>query len=168
MPDQLLNLLKIFLLLLLYLFFVRVLRAVWAEVQPPKAPAAPAKKPAYGSFGFDEAGMDKSIAPGDDFYGYANGTWAKTTAIPADRSNFGMFTVLDELSTHGDVLGVYGNNDGEDLRAVLPEIARREIEGVRIAVVHETGQKQRRARHGENGDDDGSDRILQSLGPLLM
>jgi pSer/pThr/pTyr-binding forkhead associated (FHA) protein len=39
-PDQLLNLLKIFLLLLLYLFFLRVLRAVWAEVNPPKAPAA--------------------------------------------------------------------------------------------------------------------------------
>jgi hypothetical protein len=36
-PDQLLNLLKIFLLLLLYLFFLRVLRAVWAEINPPKA-----------------------------------------------------------------------------------------------------------------------------------
>ncbi len=40
MPDQLLNLLKVFLLLLIYLFFLRVLRAVWAEVNPPK-PAAP-------------------------------------------------------------------------------------------------------------------------------
>ena len=36
MPDQLLNLLKIFLLLLLYLFFLRVMRAVWAEINPPK------------------------------------------------------------------------------------------------------------------------------------
>lgn len=53
-------------------------------------------------------------------------------------------SVLDDLRQHGDVLGVYGNNDGEDLRAVLPEVARRELEGVRIAVVHETGQKQRR------------------------
>ena len=44
MPDQLLNLLKVFLLLLLYLFFVRVLRAVWAEVNPVKAVAAPVKK----------------------------------------------------------------------------------------------------------------------------
>lgn len=44
MPDQLLNLLKVFLLLLLYLFFLRVLRAVWAEVQPAKAVEAPAKK----------------------------------------------------------------------------------------------------------------------------
>ena len=43
MPDQLLNLLKIFLLLLLYLFFLRVLRAVWAEVNPPKAVEAPAE-----------------------------------------------------------------------------------------------------------------------------
>jgi len=43
-PDQLLNLLKVFLLLLLYLFFLRVLRAVWAEVQPPKAVEAPVKK----------------------------------------------------------------------------------------------------------------------------
>jgi len=43
-PDQLLNLLKIFLLLLLYLFFLRVLRAVWAEVNPPKAPEAPRPK----------------------------------------------------------------------------------------------------------------------------
>ncbi len=43
MPDQLLNLLKIFLLLLLYLFFLRVLRAVWAEVNPPKVVEAPAK-----------------------------------------------------------------------------------------------------------------------------
>jgi hypothetical protein len=33
-PEQLLNLLKIFLLVLLYLFFFRVLRAVWTEVNP--------------------------------------------------------------------------------------------------------------------------------------
>jgi hypothetical protein len=44
-PDQLLNLLKIFLLLLLYLFFLRVLRAVWAEVNPPKRVEAPTAKP---------------------------------------------------------------------------------------------------------------------------
>lgn len=53
-------------------------------------------------------------------------------------------SVLTDLRGHGEVLGVYGNNDGDELRAVLPEIARREVEGVRVAVVHETGQKQRR------------------------
>ena len=52
--------------------------------------------------------------------------------------------VLDELLGHGEVIGVYGNNDGEDLRAVLPEVARREVEGVRLAVVHETGPAPRR------------------------
>ncbi|WP_125130661.1 metallophosphoesterase family protein [Microbacterium sp. 10M-3C3] len=47
--------------------------------------------------------------------------------------------VLDELERHGQVLGVWGNNDGADLHARLPEVARRDIEGVRFAVVHETG-----------------------------
>ena len=34
---------------------------------------------------------------------------------------------------------VYGNNDGGDLRLRLPEIARVELEGVRFAMIHETG-----------------------------
>jgi len=63
----------------------------------PVAPAT-APKPQIGNYGFDEAGMDKGIAPGDDFYGFANGTWAQSTQIPSDKSNFGMFTVLDDLS----------------------------------------------------------------------
>jgi FHA domain len=41
-PDQLLNLLKIFLLVLLYLFFLRVLRAVWTEVNVPRLADGPA------------------------------------------------------------------------------------------------------------------------------
>ena len=27
-------------------------------------------KPTYGTFGFDTAGMDGSVAPGENFYGY--------------------------------------------------------------------------------------------------
>jgi putative endopeptidase len=69
-----------------------------AEAVPPAPEPAPAPKPQYGTFGFDAAGMDPSIAPGDDFYGYANGTWAKNTPIPADKSNYGAFNVLDDLS----------------------------------------------------------------------
>ena len=38
------------------------------------------------------------------------------------------------------LLAVYGNNDGPALRARLPEVARAEVGGVRLAVVHETGQ----------------------------
>ncbi|MFV0622461.1 M13 family metallopeptidase [Sphingomonas sp. ac-8] len=60
--------------------------------------SADSDRPQIGSFGFDEAGMDRAVAPGDDFYGFANGTWEKTTEIPADKSNYGMFTVLEDLS----------------------------------------------------------------------
>lgn len=66
-----------------------------------KAPAPAtdaAAGPEIGDFGFDMAGMDRGVKPGDDFYAYANGTWAKTTAIPADKSNYGMFTALADLS----------------------------------------------------------------------
>lgn len=48
--------------------------------------------------------------------------------------------VLDALEARARrVVGVWGNNDGPALRARLPEVARLEVEGVRIAMVHETG-----------------------------
>ena len=37
------------------------------------------------------------------------------------------------------LVAVFGNNDGEELRDRLPEVARVTLDGVRIAVVHETG-----------------------------
>jgi uncharacterized protein len=55
-------------------------------------------------------------------------------------------SVLDELERYAPVVGVYGNNDGADLRARLPEVARRTIDGVRFAVVHETGAATGRER----------------------
>ena len=61
------------------------------------APAA-SGKPTYGSYGFDAAGMDPAVKPGDDFYLHANGIWAKNTPIPADKSNYGAFNTLDDLS----------------------------------------------------------------------
>lgn len=54
--------------------------------------------PELGNFGFDESGMDRSTAVGDNFYLFANGEWLKTNEIPADKSNYGMFTKLDDLS----------------------------------------------------------------------
>jgi len=48
--------------------------------------------------------------------------------------------LLDELQGRAaGLIGVWGNNDGDRLRARLPEVARATVEGVRIAVVHETG-----------------------------
>jgi putative endopeptidase len=68
------------------------------HAQSAPAPAAASGKPELGTYGFDIAGMNTAIAPGDDFYEYANGTWAKTTAIPADKSSFGAFDVLADRS----------------------------------------------------------------------
>src|SRR5580658_1398915 len=41
--------------------------------------------PAPGTHGIVVANMDRSVKPGDDFYGYANGGWLKRTEIPPDR-----------------------------------------------------------------------------------
>ena len=60
--------------------------------------AAAAPKPQYGAFGFDVSGMDRSVAPGDDFFTYANGSWVKNTPMPADKATYGMFNALDDLS----------------------------------------------------------------------
>ncbi|TBN57191.1 metallophosphoesterase [Glaciihabitans arcticus] len=49
-------------------------------------------------------------------------------------------SLLDELEGRAKrLIGVWGNNDGSDLRARLPEVARAEVGGIRIAVIHETG-----------------------------
>ena len=85
---------------------------VAAPVVPAEMPApAPVPKPTYGSYGFDTAGMDSSILPGDSFFDYANGTWAKNTQIPADKASYGMFDVLDDLSK-------------ERTRAIIAEAAK--------------------------------------------
>ncbi|SIO85298.1 Phosphoesterase [Nocardiopsis sp. JB363] len=44
------------------------------------------------------------------------------------------------------VIGVYGNNDGPELRERLPEVARADLGDLRFAVVHETGAAQGRER----------------------
>ncbi|QWF78279.1 metallophosphoesterase family protein [Amycolatopsis sp. CA-230715] len=65
--------------------------------------------------------------------------------------------LLDELETRAArLIGVYGNNDGAELRARLPEVARADLGGVRFAVVHETGaakgREQRCARDFPDAD----------------
>ena len=42
--------------------------------------------------------MDRAVAPGDDFFAFANGAWIKATAIPPDRSNYGVSAVMGELT----------------------------------------------------------------------
>lgn len=54
--------------------------------------------------------------------------------------------LVRDVALRAHVLGCYGNNDGGDVRAALPEVARATLEGVRVAVVHETGQAAGRER----------------------
>src|SRR6185503_19956084 len=54
--------------------------------------------PKYGTWGFDVTGMDLSVKPGDDFFRYANGKGAERPQIPSDRTGYGNFTKLAELS----------------------------------------------------------------------
>jgi putative endopeptidase len=51
-----------------------------------------------GSRGIDFAGMDRSVKPGDDFFVYANGTWLKETEIPPDRSSYGAWESVIDLT----------------------------------------------------------------------
>lgn len=55
-------------------------------------------KPVLGSFGVETDYMDKSVDPGDNFFKYVNGTWLANTEIPADKSNYGAFNILADLS----------------------------------------------------------------------
>ena len=53
--------------------------------------------------------------------------------------------LLDQLEARARrLVGVYGNNDHGPLRQRLPEVARVEVEGIRMAVVHETGDRKGR------------------------
>tara|TARA_A100001391_G_scaffold188957_2_gene159931 strand:+ start:6575 stop:8689 length:2115 start_codon:yes stop_codon:yes gene_type:complete len=62
----------------------------------PEAPPAMS----FGTWGVDTAEIDTAAEPGDDFFAYANGKWARETEIPADRSRYGLFTMLAEKSTY--------------------------------------------------------------------
>ncbi|MDQ2637925.1 MAG: metallophosphoesterase [Actinomycetota bacterium] len=65
--------------------------------------------------------------------------------------------LLDEIEARARrLVACWGNNDGPELRARLPEVARVELEGLSIAVVHETGAaigREERCDHAYPDDD---------------
>jgi len=63
------------------------------QVDPPSR-----AKAAIGDFGLDLSARNPAVKPGDDFFAYANGRWYDSFTIPADKSSFGPFDRLDELS----------------------------------------------------------------------
>ena len=81
-------------LIALFLFSVAAFAAEAPKTTTNTAPATPH----YGTWGFDLEGMDRTVKPGDDFFKYVNGKWAATTQIPADKTAYGAFAVLGDLS----------------------------------------------------------------------
>ena len=62
------------------------------------AAVADTAAPLTDSSGIDQAAIDKSVKPGDNFFAFANGTWIRNTEIPADRSSYGTFQIVDDLT----------------------------------------------------------------------
>jgi putative endopeptidase len=64
--------------------------------EPPTGPAV--RQTTLAEVGLDPGKMDPSADPCEDFFQYACGTWVAKTEIPADRSGYGTFHMLDEQS----------------------------------------------------------------------
>lgn len=48
--------------------------------------------------GLDLDGMDRSVAPGDDFFAQANGAWIRMAEIPPDRAPKSSGVIMTELT----------------------------------------------------------------------
>ena len=84
-------------------WFAAAAAAAMLASQPAAAAvSAPAKDltqaPRMGTWGFDLSGRDPGKSAGASFFDYANGAYVDRLVIPADRSSYGAFNVLDELS----------------------------------------------------------------------
>ena len=74
-----------------------------------------------GTWGVELSGMDKAVAPGDDFFRYVNGKYLATVVIPPDRSSIGSFQQLQILSE-------------ERLKAIVNDLAAKpEIDATLVA-----------------------------------
>jgi putative endopeptidase len=74
---------------------MNVLRLTTLALLMPLAGLALAAPPASG---LDTPGFDKQVRAQDDLFRAANGHWLKTTEIPADKSSYGTFVQLGDLS----------------------------------------------------------------------
>ncbi|MFZ5668554.1 MAG: M13 family metallopeptidase [Pseudomonadota bacterium] len=76
---------------------VAVARAADAVSAPVAADLA--RAPRMGPWGFDLSGMNRTVRPGDDFVQFAGGVYLDNLTIPADRTGWGSFDALAELSS---------------------------------------------------------------------
>jgi predicted metalloendopeptidase len=108
--------------------------AVWFVLAGLLGTARSAPAPAFGAWGLDVRGMDKSVEPGNDFFKYVNGTWDAQTHIPADKSYYGVDAVLADLAESQ----VHGILAAEPAGTAGPELAdTQKIHGAYLAFMDE-------------------------------
>jgi putative endopeptidase len=78
--------------------FAQTLKTQAPNTLAPEPALDLTQAPRMGSWGFDTSGEDRSVKPGDDFFRFANGKAVDKLVIPPDRSRFGVFDALRELS----------------------------------------------------------------------
>jgi putative endopeptidase len=71
-----------------------------AEPTPEQSSTSSAEtgKAEFGEFGIDLEGMDTTVAPGDDFFTYVNGTWYESLELPPEKGRLGTPTILVDRS----------------------------------------------------------------------
>ncbi len=85
---------------------------------------AAAARPAQDT-GPAEAGVDNTLAPGDDFFGWANGAWLAATPAPAGRARVTAIGQIAEQATRqrAEVIRDAANFDAPDLAASGRKVA---------------------------------------------
>src|SRR6187397_2532324 len=84
---------------MLRLLLTRTLLALALLWAPLTAPAADTSgKPQYDAWGFDLAGADTAMKPGNDFFRFANGTWIDKTQIPSDKPSYSLRLAMTDLT----------------------------------------------------------------------
>jgi len=78
--------------------FLQSVPAVAALIGDGEAESSGTEAVSFGTWGFDIDGMDLSVAPGDNFFRYANGKAIDRIVIPDDRTSYGSFLALRTLS----------------------------------------------------------------------
>jgi predicted metalloendopeptidase len=140
-----------------------------APVAAPTADAAPATPlAATRPSGVLLGNFDPTVRPQDDLYRFVNGTWLAKTEIPADKSNYGAFTALQDgvevnlkaiaedaaraeaaAGTDQQLVGDFyasfmdeAQIEGQGLKPLEPELARVAAIGDRKALLDYLGRAQ--------------------------